>query len=220
MYSLEDLIVENDRLIYSIIKNYKNYCDVEDLKQVAVIGLINANKNYNPSFGVKFSTYAYKYILGEIRKYAKDYSAIKVNNETNLILSKIKKVRSLLAQKLMKEPSIDEIANFLEIDKSIISNALLSENNIISIDSCISTKETDISLHEIIPDNTNNNSIENMTLQQEIEMLEEPYKSIVKYRYFEDKTQSETSKILGLSQVNVSRYEAKTLKKLRSKLCV
>ncbi len=217
MDNVEKFIKEDNNLIFSIIKDYQKYYDKDDLYQVAIIGLISANKNYKEEFGVKFSTYAYKYILGEIRKYIRKASGIK-NNGNNQIIKKIKYARDLLRQKLMKEPSIKDLSLFLEIDEYLIEDALLSEVNLISLETNINNKEKNINLYDVIPVKETIELIDKINLKEEVDNLVEPYKSILQYRYYRDKSQSEVAKILGLSQVNVSRYESKILKKLKCSL--
>ena len=118
------LIKENEKLIFSLLKDYSNYIDKEDLYQVSVIGLINAYNNFKEEKGVKFSTYAYIYIQGEIKKYLRENRTFKINKDTSALCNKIKHTKNLLEQKLMREPTIKELSEFLEISESKISTAL------------------------------------------------------------------------------------------------
>ena len=126
MNDITELIIENEGLIYKIINKYRNYFEIEDLYQVAVMGIIKASKNYNSEFGSKFTSYAYPFILGEVIKYINEYRSIKVNKETAKLYSKILKAYEILSQKLMKIPSNYELSLFLEIDEKIIDEVLVS----------------------------------------------------------------------------------------------
>ena len=91
MEDLGDIIIENEGLIYKIINKYKNYFEIEDLYQVAVMGLIKASKTYNSEYGTKFTSYAYPFILGEVIKYINEYRNIKISKDTTKLYSKILK---------------------------------------------------------------------------------------------------------------------------------
>ena len=113
---LIDLIKENKKLICSIINKYTKYYEFDDLYQVSVIGIIKAYQNYNENYNVKFTTYAYKYILSEIINYVNNSKLIKVSREYNKLYKKILETRTILTQNLMKEPTNQELSLFLEID--------------------------------------------------------------------------------------------------------
>ena len=114
----------------------------------------------------------------------------------------------------MKEPSTYELSLFLEIDESLIVN-ILNSTNISSIDDIITSSDNNLTLSDTISDKKDYYNIDYLLLNEEIETLEYPEKEIIKLRYFEDKTQSEVAQILGINQVQVSRYEGKTLKRIR-----
>ena len=134
MEEITNLIINNERLIYSIANYFKNYQSKEDLYQAGCLGLVTAYKKYDPNMNCKFTTYAYSYILGEMRKLVREDKGLKVSRETTKLNLKIEKAYVLLSQKLMKEPTTHEIANFLEIPEYYVSEAILSLNKIKSID--------------------------------------------------------------------------------------
>lgn len=217
---LTNLILENQNMIYKITHYFENYGSKEDLFQVGCIGLIKAYKKYDESYGAKFTTYAYPYILGEIRKYVREDKGIKISRDISKLNLKIEKATILLTQKLMREPSIKEISEYLEIPEYYIVESIKSTNNIESIDKPINDDSSkEITLQDTI-------SVENMNLDElimlrdEINNLNENEKEILEKRYSNDFTQTETAKILGMSQVQVSRCETKILKKLKQKLTV
>lgn len=114
--SLEQIIEENKNLIYSISHYFENYPNKEDLFQAGVMGLITAYKNYDASFNNKFTTYAYTYILGEMKKFVREDKGIKISRDITKLNLQIEKTSILLTQKLMRQPTIKELADYLEID--------------------------------------------------------------------------------------------------------
>ena len=131
---LNNLIIENQNMIYKITHYFEKYASKEDLFQVGCIGLIKAYKKYDVSYGAKFTTYAYPYILGEIRKYVREDKGLKISREISKLNLKIEKATILLTQKLMREPSVQEISNYLEIPEYYVVESLKSLNTIESID--------------------------------------------------------------------------------------
>ena len=212
MSELGTLILENERLIYKIASYFPGYSSKEDLYQVGCKGMIDAYKNYNPEKG-KFTTFAYNYILGEMRKLVREDKSFKVSRDISSLKNKIEKVSELLTQKLMREPSPLEIAEYLELPEYCIIEALNYKSSVQSIDSNIG--DSNMMMHEIIssPDVDKDTLL---FLKTELESLQEPEKSIMIGRYYEDLTQTEIANNLGLSQVDVSRREKKVLTKLRS----
>ena len=215
---LTRLIYENEKLIYSFMKEYNKYIDKEDLYQVGVIGLINAYKNFKEEKGVKFSTYAYKYIQGEIKKFIRENRIFKINKDTNALCNSVKKAKNMLQQKLMKEPTIQELANFLEISENQIEFALGIEQTVQSLDTPVTNDGKEVTLYEVIPNRERTDTIEHIHLVEELSKLNYYDKRILQERYFNDRTQSEVASILGMSQVKISREEKKILQKLKSSL--
>ena len=113
-------ILEYEKLVYSVVKKFQGY-DIEDLKQVGMVGLAKAYKNYKEGFNTKFSTYAYTYILGEVLSYIRESRSFKISKEYGSLYKKINEAKELLSQRLMREVSNFEIACFLEIDESLIN---------------------------------------------------------------------------------------------------
>lgn len=215
---LTKLIYENEKLIYSFMKDYSKYIDREDLYQVGVVGLINAYHNFKKEKGVKFSTYAYMYIQGEIKKFLRENRAFKINKDTSSLCNSIKKAKNILEQKLMKEPSIKELAEFLELTESQVEFAMGIEEPVQSFDKPIMNDGKEVVLYDVIPNNGKVNIIDRISLEEELSKLDYRDKRILQERYYNDRTQSEVANILGMSQVKVSREEKKVLEKLRSNL--
>ncbi len=211
-----DQILENEKLVYSIINKYHGYYDKEDLYQVGMIGLIDASKKFDDSVGVKFSTYAYKYILGEVTKYMRENNGLKISRDILKLKQSVTKAKNLLQQKLSREPSINEISLFLEIDEKKIEEIENITQDIKSLDFCY--QEESENLYNSVKTEEKNFQPEILDLKNELEKLDSLEKKIIYSRYYYDLTQCETSKELGMSQVQVSRKETKILQKLKTRL--
>lgn len=217
MTKLDNLVLEHQNYIYGLTKYFDNYSSKEDLFQAGAIGLINAYEKFDPSLGVKFTTYAFSYIIGEMKKCIRQERDIKVGRKITKMNLQIEKASIILSQKLMREPKTEEIASFLEVPEYIVLEALKTKYKIQSIDEPIYSDSKPMSLHETISSKcVDINTL--IALKQELLSLEEPEKSIMEQRYFNDLTQAETASLLGLSQVQVSRKEQKVLTYLRNNL--
>lgn len=212
-------ILEYERLVYSVVKKFSGY-DVEDLKQVGMIGLAKAYKNYNESFNTKFSTYAYTYILGEVLSYIRESRSFKISREYGTLYKKINEAKDVLRQRLMREVSNFEVACFLEIDEKLVDEVMLANSKVQSLDASLNEFDEDkeINLYDFAKYNEKMYDAENLDLLMELDSLDEVEKELIYDRYFNDLTQNEVSKKLSMSQVQVSRNEAKILKKLRDRL--
>lgn len=215
--SLEEAIFSNQNLVYSISNYFKNYKNKEDLYQAGYIGIINAYKNYNVNQGCKFSTYAYSYILGEMRKLVREDKGIKISRQISKMNLMIEKAYILLSQKLMRTPSTKEIATYLEIDEYLVVEAINSTNVIRSIDEPVN-EEGNFTLGEVVGYSENVDDL--MLLRENLLKLNKDEQELIKNRYLNDLTQTETSNIMNMTQVQVSRQEKKILQKLKSKMTV
>jgi len=212
MDELANVIIDNESLIYSIINKYSSYYDTDDLYQVGVIGMIKAYKNYNKEYNAKFTSYAYTYIFGEIVKYINESKSFKVSKENRSLYKKINEAKTILTQKLMKEPSNYELSLFLEIDESLIEDVLNINQTIDSLDREIMEDGKKVFLYDVVGEE--NDNIESIFLYEQLEKLSKDELILLKKRYFLDKTQSEVAREMGINQVKVSRTEQKILKKL------
>ncbi len=213
---LETLIEDNARLIYKVVGMFKySGVDNDDLKQVGKLGFIEAYNNFDPSKGVKFTTYAYPYIYGSISKYVKDNKGVKISRDITKLYYKIEKAYLLYMQKFDREPKTEELAEFLEIDESLVIEALLSKNCLISMDEAVVNSNKDLTLHEVIADKEED--IDSIILLKECLSLLEPEEyELIKSRYFDELSQSEIANTLGTSQVQISRREDKVKQKLKT----
>ncbi len=218
---LLNLIKENKGLICSIINKYTKYYEFDDLYQVSIIGIMKAYKSFDKNKNVKLTTYMYKYILGEVLAYVKKSNLIKVSRDYYSLYKKILEARTLLTQKLMKEPTTKELSFFLEIEETIINDVIKCQNNVKSLDEVIMEDGKKLTLLDKIADHYSDSEqyIENISLQEGLKSLTNEEYELINLRYFEDKTQSEIAKFFGTNQVQISRNEKKILKKLKNNLC-
>jgi len=216
---LLELIKENKNLICSIINKYSRYYEFDDLYQVSIIGIMKAYQNYRPEIGVKFTTYAYKYILSEVIAYTNSCKAIKTSREYNRLYKKILEARNLLTQKLMKEPNNYEISLFLEIDEAIINDVTRYQEKVKSLDEVIMEDGKKITLLDQISLESNNINTDYLLLKEGLNSLSKEELQLINLRYFKGLTQSEIANFLGTNQVQISRNEQKVLKKLKNNLC-
>ena len=200
-------VLEYEGLVYSIISKYSKRYDLDDLYQAGMIGLMDAHRHYNNSFGTKFSSFAYYYIIGEVNKYIRENSGIKVSRELIELKKKIIKTKELMSQKLGREPTNLELSLYLDVSEEDIDNAIIATDSIDSLDN-----------HLDIYNKDNETNADIMDLRAEINNLPEDDKNIILARYYYDLTQSEISNRLGISQVQVSRKEKKILQKLKVNL--
>lgn len=209
---MEELL-NYEGLVYGIIQRYTKYFEKDDLYQVGMIGLINAYHNFDSSQGTKFSTYAYYYVLGEVRKYVRESGLVKVSSDLVKLNQCIEKTSEQMSQRLGREPTTTELSLFLEIDEEKIEEARVA---------ALDVKSLDYSVNEALPEFYNSvasydkeTSPEILDLRRELSRLSDEEKNLIVARYYEDMTQSEASRELGISQVQVSRKEGKILEKLR-----
>mgnify|MGYP004673021801 FL=1 len=216
MDKITDIIVENEGFIYNIINKYKNYFELEDLYQVAVIGMIKAYKNYQEEYNTKFLTYAYPYVIGEVIKYVNTFRKVKLSKEMVTIYSKIIKAKEVLSQKLMKTPTIYELSLFLEIDENLIEEVIIANESVTSLDKIINEDDKKMDLYNTI--GYYEKEIEDYPLRYAIEQLPEEERQLIIARFYENKSQREVGEMLGIYQVEVSRREQKILKKIHEKI--
>ena len=207
---LKDIILENEGLIYKAASYFKGY-NIDDLYQAGCLGIISGAPNYDETKGAKFSTYIYSYIIGEMKKLVREDKPLKMSRDINKLKTKINEANDFLTQKLMHTPTTLELCEFLDISEYDLSLAL-NTANVTSIDS--NYQDTNMLMHEIIEDKKANLD-DLLYLKTEIENLEEPERTIMINRYFEDMTQSEVAKSIGLNQTEISRKESKVLAKFK-----
>ena len=211
-----DLVVDNEKLVYSIINKFRGYFDMDDLYQVGMIGLIKASKNFNKSEGVKFSTYAYTYVFGEVNKYIRENNNLKIGKDAIRLKKSIEKAKDIMRQKLFREPTTLEVSLFLDMPLEKVLEIETIKQETKSLDYI--GEEDSNNLYNKVSFENKEIDPEILDLKTELENLDNDEKKLIYSRYYLDMTQQETSKEMGMSQVQVYRKEAKIFKKLKSRL--
>jgi len=206
------------KMIYSIAHKYSFGTDFEDLCQVGQLGLLKAYENYDKEVGSNFSSYAYLYIKGEILKYIRENRVIKVSKDMLTLNKSILKAKEVLSQKMMREPTKSELALFLEIDEEKIDEAMMATEYVKSLDYELNDDGRELTMYDSIRYEEKGYNDNILDLKEELSKLSLEERKLIIERYYNDKSQQETSRELGISQVQVSRNEAKILTKLRGKL--
>ena len=212
----EILVSNNLGLVRSIINRFGNRgYEKEDLFQLGCIGLIKAIKKFDISYDVRFSTYAVPMIIGEIKRFLRDDGIIKVSRSLKQVANKVRVSKEKLFQDLGREPTLNEIANDLNLTKEEIVMALESNvqpeylYDVIHHDDGSPIHLIDKVSESKVEEDTE--LIDRIVLQDVLAKLDHRERQIIIMRYFKDKTQTQIAEILGISQVQVSRIEKKVL---------
>lgn len=220
--TMSKLVEENNGLIWSIVKRFQGRgYELEDLYQIGSIGFIKSIKRFDVSFDVKLSTYAVPYILGEIKRFIRDDGSIKVSRSIKELAMKIKDVESKHLREKGEEITILQIAKELNVSKEEVAIALDSLRPTVSIyEDSYSNDEGGISFLDTLSSDVDEaEQLSNkLAIKQIIGSLEKREKQLILLRYYKNKTQMEVAKILGISQVQVSRIEKKILNSMKLKL--
>lgn len=221
---MENLIKQNNGLIWSIVKRFsgRGY-ELEDLYQIGCVGFIKSIQRFDVNFDVKLSTYAVPYMIGEIKRHIRDDGPVKVSRSIKELSIKIKELQKEYFYKRGEEISINQIAKELKIAKEDVVLAMESTNTIESIENSTYTNQKDgnsISLLETLSNHQDEEELitNKLVVKQLIENLEERDKEIILLRFYKEKTQAQVAKILGITQVQVSRIERKILGNMRNQL--
>jgi len=208
MTEIEKIIAVHEKLIYRIALKFYDV-PKEDLYQAGVIGIIKAYNNFVDNGLTKFTTYAYNYIFGEMYELSNSLRSIKLNKKVLGLYKRIEQTKYLLALEIGHIPSAQELAEYLAIDEETISQVYISTSTIMSLDA-----DSERPIYDTVSDPRYDIDENYLDLIDSMDTLSPSEKEIIKYRYFKDLTQSETAKILGMSQVKVSRAEKKSLSKM------
>lgn len=218
----DKLVEDNMRLVYSIAKRYlgRGY-EMDDLSQIGSIGLIKAIDKFDTSFNVQFSTYAVPVIAGEIKRFLRDDGLIKISRSLKENLIKIKKASEKIGHSREREATIEELSSATGLSKEEVIMSLEADIEVESINKLVySSADTNMTVGDRIPDKKDEmeKKVNSIFLRQVLEELDDKSRKLIQLRYFQDKTQMEVAEILGISQVQVSRLEKKTLLKLRENI--
>ncbi len=210
------LITENIGLVHSCAHRFKGKgIEYEDLFQAGCMGLVKAFDAFDNERGVRFSTYAVPVILGEIRRLFRDGGTVKVSRTIKELSMKAIRERELFSNKEGREPTISELAEILETSEEDVTEAICAAAPVISL----TADEDDGGGQVDVPvDSPEEQIAEKLSVIQAVAALEDKDQKLISLRYYENKTQTQTAKILGMTQVQVSRREKKILAILRQEL--
>ena len=220
--ALNKLIEANLPLVTSISKKFTNRgYEYEDIYQIGCMGLVKSIKNFDEKYNVKFSTYAVPMIIGEIKRFLRDDGMIKVSRNVKSLAKKLHFDKEALTKKLNREPTIEELVQFSGMDKEEILFALESSASMQYLYEVIHQDDgSPVLLIDKLSENAieDKNITEKLALKEALRNLDTKSRQIIVLRYFKDKTQIQVAKMLGISQVQVSRIEKKVLQEMRKQL--
>ncbi|MCG3085641.1 RNA polymerase sporulation sigma factor SigF [Anoxybacillus sp. LAT_35] len=215
----DEIIEKNMRLVWSVVQRFLNRgYEPEDLFQIGCIGLMKSVDKFDLSYDVKFSTYAVPMILGEIQRFIRDDGSVKVSRSLKEIGNKIRKAKDELSKQNGRVPTVNEIAQFLQISPEDVVLAQEAVRSPTSIHETVYENDGDpITLLDQIADEQDI-WFDKIALKKAMEELDERERLIVYLRYYKDQTQSEVAARLGISQVQVSRLEKKILQQMKARM--
>jgi len=218
----DQLVAGNLRLVLSVIQRFTNRGEpMDDLFQVGCVGLIKSIDNFDISQNVRFSTYAVPMIIGEIRRYLRDNSSMRVSRSLRDNAYRALTIKERLTSENQKEPSIEEIAKEMQMRREDVVFALDAISDPISLYEHVFQDGGDaICVMDQVKDdkNTDESWLEQISMQQAIRDLSDREKRILALRFYDGKTQMEVSKEVGISQAQVSRLEKGVLEKIKNQL--
>lgn len=222
MKAREELIAGNLRLVLSVIQRFANRGEnADDLFQVGCIGLIKAIDNFNTDLDMRFSTYGVPMIVGEIRRYLRDNSTMRVSRAMRDTAYKVLQAKEAYMAEHQREPTVDEIARMLELKREDVVFALDAIVDPVSLYEPVYSDSGDtICVMDQVRDskNTDENWLEQIALREAIAKLSDREKRILSLRFFQGKTQMEVSTEVGISQAQVSRLEKNALRQIKKDL--
>ncbi|WP_339146563.1 MULTISPECIES: RNA polymerase sporulation sigma factor SigF [unclassified Sutcliffiella] len=216
----DTIVQKNMRLVWSVVQRFMNRgYEPDDLFQIGCIGLLKSVDKFDLSYDVKFSTYAVPMIIGEIQRFIRDDGSVKVSRSLKEVANKIRKAKDELSKRYGRVPTVNEIAEFLEITAEEVVLAQEAARAPSSIHETVYENDGDpITLLDQIADHSEHRWFDKIALKEAIEELDEREKLIVYLRYYKDQTQTEVAQRLGISQVQVSRLEKKILHQMKDRM--
>ena len=217
MLITNELISSYEKLVYSIISKYSNESNKEDLFQAGMMGIINASKNYDSSSKVKFTSFAYKYILGEVLKELREDRNIRVSRDIISDFRKIIIAKERYYKAYGRPASSIELSKILNMDEKRVNDVINYNEKELSLNMIISDDDK-ITLEDTIYNKDGINNIDIINLKDAFNDLDVKEKKLIYERYFQNKSQTDLAKEYKSSQVKIYRYERKVLDKLKDKM--
>ena len=214
----EQMMEENAGLIWSVVRRYYGRgTDPEDLYQLGCLGFLKAVRGFDPAFGCQFSTYAVPKIAGEIRRYLRDDGAVKVSRGVKERAATIRQARDRLSHTLGREPTLSELSTETGLEPEDIAAA--EEANLPVASLQMEAGEDGFTLESMLgTEGMEEGVVERLALRGAIDALPERERQVIFLRYYKNLTQDKTAKVLGVSQVQISRIERKAMEHLRKEL--
>ena len=214
----EQVLLENNGLIWSVVRRYYGRgVEPDDLYQLGCLGFLKAVRGFDPAFGTQFSTYAVPKIAGEIRRFLRDDGPVKVSRGLKERGTAIRAARARLASDLGREPTLSELAEETGLSPEDIAAAETAAEPVVSLQA--ETGADGLTLEGMLTTgNEEDGMVERLTLRSAISDLPEREQQVLLLRYYKGLTQMNTARVLGVSQVQVSRLERRALDKLRREL--
>ena len=220
----QKLIEGNLRLVLSVIQRFdKRGENPDDLFQVGCIGLMKAINNFDPTKMVRFSTYGVPMIAGEVRRYLRDNSAIRVSRSIRDVAYRVLQCKEAMTANLGREPSLEEIAKEINLPREDVAEALDAVCAPISLHDPVYADGSDpLTVMDQVRDtkNTEDGWMEHIALKEAFQALGDREKQILSMRFYDGKTQMEVAGLVGISQAQVSRLEKNAISTMRKRVCV
>lgn len=221
MGAREELINGNLRLVLSVIQRFTQRGEnLDDLFQVGCIGLVKAVDNFDTKHEVRFSTYAVPMIIGEIRRYLRDNNSVRVSRSIRDVAYRAMQVKERLTNETSREPTVEEIANELELSREEVVLALEAIVEPVSLYEPVYSDagDTIYVMDQIGDKNDDNNWLDEIVFREAIKNLNSREKMILSLRFMQGKTQMEVAQEIGISQAQVSRLEKSALSNIKGKM--
>ena len=214
-----NVVKDNIGLVHSCARHFRGRgMDYDDLFQAGCLGLVKAADNFDETRGVRFSTYAVPVILGEIRRLFRDGGAVKVGRGLKELSLRATKESSAFSEREGRSPTVEELAQILEVEPEEAAQALGAAQLPLSLTAAEEDGGGQIDVSDVSVESEDEKIAELLSLKQVVTELNPKDRSIIIFRYFKSRTQTETASALGMTQVQVSRREKKILDELRLKL--
>ena len=214
----QQVLEENQGLIWSVVRRYGGRgVEMDDLYQLGCLGFVKAVQGFDPGFGTQFSTYAVPKIAGEIRRFLRDDGPVKVSRGMKERAGLIRTAQVRLEERLGREPTLSELAEETGLEPEEVAAAQLSAEPVLSLQG--ETGESGLILEGLLGDDgLEEKTVERLALERALELLPQRERTVIQLRYYKGLTQSQCARVIGVSQVQISRLERRALHDLRTQL--
>ena len=214
----QQVLEENQGLIWSVVRRYCGRgVEMDDLYQLGCLGFVKAVQGFDPGFGTQFSTYAVPKIAGEIRRFLRDDGPVKVSRGMKERAGLIRAAQVRLEERLGREPTLSQLAEETGLEPEEVAAAQLSAEPVLSLQG--ETGESGLMLEGLLGDDgLEEKTVERLALERALELLPQRERTVIQLRYYKGLTQSQCARVVGVSQVQISRLERRALHDLRTQL--